>query len=216
MRLRKYQEAADAFGSLANLREAQLTMDTFENRESVSNAYNNFGIALKNTGRLCEAVDALTKAYHRATNGDDQVATFQCAQILQNTGQCLRMQRKPDEARVFYERALEIGIRIGGANHASNALNHLCIARCRRDTAELKEAIQAYTKACEIWMMKSEEECLKETPDVPDQQRLAALQNQCKKELAELIMFVEQAKERATAAQTPLQSGVATPDSGTC
>jgi len=63
-------------------------------------------------------------------------------------------------------------------------------------------------------MTKSEDECLKETPDVPDQQRLAALQHQSKKELAELIMSVEQAK-RTNAPPIPLQSVAAT-DAGSC
>merc|ERR1719253_250210 len=120
-------------------------MDNKEEREALSNAYNNLGIAYKNAGRLPDAVTAMNKAYARATNGDDLVATFQASQILQNTGQCLVAQKKPADARKFYERALEIGLRLFHGEHASHALNHLCIARCYRDEGQVKEAIQTYT-----------------------------------------------------------------------
>lgn len=194
MQLRRWPDAVESFEALVALEDEVFDLNDRENREATSNAYNNLGLAYKNAGRMREAADALSKAYHRATNGDDQVATAQCAQILQNSGQCLRADKKFDEARIFYERALGIGQRLLGPEHSSNALNHLCIARCRRDTGELREAIQAYTKACEVWMHKDPKECLKEMPEVPNEERLASLQQQCKRELAELIMMVEQAR----------------------
>lgn len=195
MQLRKWPEAVESFEALVALEDEVFDLNDRGNREAMSNAYNNLGLAYKSAGRLREAADALAKAYHRATNGDDQVATTQCAQILQNSGQCLRAGKKFDEARRFYERALGIGQRLRGVEHSSNALNHLCIARCRRDTGELREAIQAYTKACEIWAHKDPKECLAETPEVPNEQRLADLQQECKAELAQLVMTIEQARE---------------------
>lgn len=195
MQLRRWPEAVRAFEELLTLQEKVLNMDDSESREATSNAYNSLGLAYKNTGRLCEAADAMSKAYHMATNGDDQVATAQSAQILQNSGQCLRQEGKLEHARLFFERALEIGQRIFGSEHSSNALNYLCIARCRRDTGELKEAIQAYQKALGIWIHKDPKECLKEMPEMPNEQRLAALQHQCKSELAQLITAIEQARQ---------------------
>merc|ERR1712060_1000393 len=127
-----------------------------------SSAYNNLGIACKNAGQMHEAIKALNAAYNRATNGNDQVATPQAAQILQNIAQCLRAEKKLDEAQNMFVRALEIGQRLFGIDHASNALNHMCIARCSRDAGKIKEAIESYTKAVEIWMHKTTETCLAE------------------------------------------------------
>merc|ERR1712159_905665 len=99
-------------------------MDKREHREALSNAYNNLGIARKNAGLLPEAVEALQNAYLRATNGDDEVATPQTSQILQNLGQCFRARKKPEEARRYYERALGVGMRYFPEDHSSHALNY--------------------------------------------------------------------------------------------
>merc|ERR1711920_802753 len=98
----------------------------------------------------------------------------------------------------MYERALEIGQRLFGDDHASNASNHFCIARCRRDEGHLKEAIESYTKAVEIWASKDPEVCLKEMPEVPSKDRLTQLQQLCKQELTQLILLVEQARQSAS------------------
>merc|ERR1712060_203840 len=163
-----------------------------------SSAYNNLGIACKNAGQMHEAIKALNAAYGRATNGDDQVATPQAAQILQNRAQCLRVEKKLNEAQDMFVRALQIGQRLYGNDHASNALNHLCIARCSRDTGKIKEAIESYTKAIEIWMHKPIETCLEEMPEVPSKDRLLQLQQQSRAELGQLVLTVEQARQNAT------------------
>lgn len=199
MQRRKWPEATEAFEAVVALEEATFSMENKDEREALSNAYNNLGIAYKNTGKMSDAVDSLNKAYHMATNGDDKVATFQASQILQNVGQCLRAQKKPDEARKAFQRAMEIGLRTHGAEHAAQALNHLCIARCFKDDGQVKEAIQSYTKAYEIWQSKDAEEILQEMPEVPNKQRLEQLQGECMNELAQLVQMVEQAKAQAMA-----------------
>lgn len=198
MQLRRWSDSAEAFEAVVALEEETYSMEDKDEREGLSNAYNNLGIALKNAGRLSDAVTAMSKAYHRATNGDDQVASFQASQILQNIGQCLRAEKKSDEARKFFERALEIGLRWFYAEHASQALNHLCIARCWKDQGQVREAIQSYTKAYEIWTSKDPKEILEEMPEVPNKERLEQLQTQCRNELGQLIQMVEQARAQAT------------------
>merc|ERR1719221_1118953 len=120
----------------------------------MSNAYNNLGIAYKNSGQMKEALEALSTAYHKATNGDDKVATPEASQILQNMANLLRVQKKHEEARRMFERALEIGQRLHDADHASNALNHMAIGRCQRGEGNIREAIMSFTKAVEIWEAK--------------------------------------------------------------
>lgn len=197
MQLRQWPDAADAFQRVVELEEASFSMDNREQREALSNAYNNLGIARKNTGQMREALEALNSAYLRATNGDDQVATSQAAQILQNIGSLLRTQKKSEEARRMFERALEIGQRIFGCEHSSNALNHMAIARCQKEEGKIKEAIVSYTKAVEIWEEKDSETCLAEMPEVPSQERLVQVQQQVRAELAQLVTAVEQARQRA-------------------
>ncbi|CAE7412816.1 unnamed protein product [Symbiodinium necroappetens] len=67
----------------------EFSMDVAEERGALSNAQNNLGIALKSAQRLDEAASAFNEAYRLSTNGDDKVATYQAAQILQNASQCL-------------------------------------------------------------------------------------------------------------------------------
>eukprot|EP00414_Alexandrium_minutum_P002585 CAMPEP_0113820392 /NCGR_PEP_ID=MMETSP0328-20130328/1217_1 /TAXON_ID=39455 /ORGANISM="Alexandrium minutum" /LENGTH=261 /DNA_ID=CAMNT_0000788327 /DNA_START=1 /DNA_END=781 /DNA_ORIENTATION=+ /assembly_acc=CAM_ASM_000350 len=199
MQLRRWGDAVDAFRAVVDLEEKTFSMSNKEEREALSNAYNNLGIACKNAGRMSEAVEALNASYHKATNGDDQVATSQAAQILQNLAQCLRAAKKMAEAQKMYERALDIGQRLFGPDHSSNALNHLCIARCMRESGQIKEAIQSYTKAVEIWEEKDPETCMKEMPEVPSKDRIAQMQQQCRAELGQLVMMVEQARRAAVA-----------------
>jgi tetratricopeptide (TPR) repeat protein len=196
MQLRKWPESAEAFEALVALEESIYSTDNKEEREALSNASNNLGIAYKNAGRMSDAVAAMNKAYHLATNGDDQIATYQASTILQNIGQCLRAQKKSGEARVFFERALEIGLRLFHGEHASHALNHLCVARCHRDENQLREAIQSYTKALEIWSSKDENELLAEMPEVPNKERLDQLRMQCNSELGQLVQMMEQARQQ--------------------
>merc|ERR1711865_713345 len=99
-------------------------------------------------------------------------------------------------ARRFFERALEIGLRLFHGEHASHALNHLCIARCWKDEGQVKEAIQSYTKAYEIFTSRDPEEILKEMPEVPNKERLGQIQSQCRNELGQLIGMVEQARQQ--------------------
>uniref|UniRef100_A0A7S4W7U5 Uncharacterized protein n=1 Tax=Alexandrium monilatum TaxID=311494 RepID=A0A7S4W7U5_9DINO len=206
MQLKRWGDAVDAFRSVVELEEKTFSMSNREEREALSNAYNNLGIACKSAGRMPEAVEALNAAYHKATNGDDQIATPQAAQILQNLAQCLRAGRKVQEAQMMYEKALGIGQRLFGHDHASNALNHLCIARCLRETGKIREAIQSYTKAVEIWEQKDPETCIKETPELPSKDRIAQMQQQCRAELAQLIMMVEQARRAAAAGEVGASS----------
>jgi tetratricopeptide (TPR) repeat protein len=196
MQLRRWAEATEDLEAVVAIEEETYSMDNKEEREALSNAYNNLGIAYKNAGRLSDAVTAMNKAYHRATNGDDQVASFQASQILQNVGQCLRAQKKSAEARRFFERAMEIGIRHFHGDHASHALNHLCIARCLKDEGQIRGAIQSYTKAYEIWTSKDPKELLAEMPEVPNKERLDQLVAQCRGELGQLVSMVEQAREQ--------------------
>jgi len=197
MQLKRWDDAVEAFRAVIELEEAMFSMSNREEREALSNAYNNLGIACKKAGRMHDAVEALNSAYQRATNGDDQVATSQAAQILQNIAQCLREQRKVPEAQAMYERALEIGQRRLGSEHASNALNHMCIARCLRDAGRVTDAIKSYTRAVEIWMQKDPETCLTEMPEAPSKERLSQLQQQCRAELGQLVLLAEQARRQA-------------------
>ena len=45
------------------------------------------------------------------------------------------------------------------------------IARCLRDQGLIREAIESYAKAMEIWMDKSLDEQMKEMPEVPSKDR---------------------------------------------
>merc|ERR1719213_1530468 len=119
MQLRRFAEASQDFESVVSLEEETYSMEDKDEREALSNAYNNLGIAYKNAGRMDDAITAMNKAYHTATRGDDQIATFQASQILQNVGQALRAQKKSADARKFFERALEIGLRLFHGEHAS-------------------------------------------------------------------------------------------------
>lgn len=204
MRLRKWEDAAEQYVTAIELEEAIYCMDVPEEREALSNAYNNLGIALKNAGKVGDAARALKTAYNTATGGDDKVATSQAAQILQNVGQCLRVEQKPAEARQMFERALEIGHRLHGehasAEHASQTLNHISIGRCCRDEGRLPDAIKAFTKALEIWESKRPEEVLAEMPEMPNAERLKQVQEQAKQELVQLLMMMEQLKAQAASA----------------
>jgi len=208
MQLRRWPDAAEAFEALVALQEATFSMENKDERESLSNSCNNLGIAYKNAGRMSEAVGAMLKAYQRATNGDDKVATPQAAQILQNVGQCYRSQRKLDDALRFYLRALEIGQGIFPDDHASHALNYLCVARCHRDLGQVKQAVEAYTQAVTILGKKDPEECLREMPEVPNKERLAKLQEECRAELGQIVLAMEHARQQAaTATVDPAADG---------
>jgi len=118
-------------------------------------------------------------------------------------GQCLRAEKKNAEARQIFERAFEIGQRLHGPEHASHALNHLCIARCNAAEGRTREAIQVYAKALEIWEKKTPEECLAEMPELPNKERLGQVQQQAKAELAQLLMLVEQMNSQAVSEGAP-------------
>eukprot|EP00929_Paragymnodinium_shiwhaense_P061364 TRINITY_DN30640_c0_g1_i1.p1 TRINITY_DN30640_c0_g1~~TRINITY_DN30640_c0_g1_i1.p1 ORF type:complete len:448 (+),score=137.70 TRINITY_DN30640_c0_g1_i1:93-1436(+) len=197
MQLRRWPEAVEAFQAVVEIEEDLFNMDKEAELEALSNAYNNLGIATKNTGRMDDAVKAMRTAYVKLTNGDDKVATMQASQILQNIGQCLRAQKKPGEAKTVFSRSLEIGLRLVGAEHASQALGHICVARCQRDEGNIREAMQSFLEAIKIWESKPAEEVLKETPELPNKDRLAQMQEQVKQELAQLVYLCEQAKENA-------------------
>lgn len=66
MRQRRWDEAVAAFQNAVDLQEAHYSMEKAEEREALSNAYNNLGIALKNVGRLESAIEALNHAYMKA------------------------------------------------------------------------------------------------------------------------------------------------------
>lgn len=196
MRLKRWPETAEAFQKAVELQEETANSMKLEDREALSNAYNNLGIALKNSGKMAAAVENLHKAYLKATNGDDQVANPQASQILQNIAQCLVQQGKTEEARHMYGRALERGQRMYRSDHASHSLNYLCIARCYKKEGKLPEAIKSYTTAYEILTKKESEEILKEMPEVPTQDRLVQLQEQCRQELAQLVLCMEEMKRQ--------------------
>jgi len=198
MRLRVWDQAEKAFERACEIQEAVYSMDKNDEREALANAYNNLGIARKNGGKLSEAVEALNTSYAKATNFDDQVAT---PQVLQNLAQALVQQGKIEEARGMYSRALEVGQRLYGPDHASHGLNHLGIARCLKKEGNLGDAIRAYTTAYELWTKKDPQVCLAEMPEVPTKERFSMLQEQCRQELAQIVLFVEEAKKRAAAGE---------------
>lgn len=202
MRLKRWQDSVDALKSVVTLEEATFSPMCQEEREAMSNAYNNLGIALKSAGRMKDAVEALNNAYLRATNGDDQVATLQTAQILQNVGQCHMAERKAPEARAAYERALDITQRLLGPESAGNALGWICLARAFRAEGRLKDAVRAYAKALEIWAPLKAEECLAVMPELPSKDRLEQVQSQCRQELAQLLALAEESKAQAQAQGT--------------
>lgn len=208
MQLKQWSEAVEAFEKLVELEEATLSLDSHSDREKMSVAYNSLGVARRNAGQYEKAAEALNMAYHRATNGDDQVATPLAAQVLQNIGQCFKAQGKNKEALGVYERGLELGQRLYGDSHASQSLNHLCVARCHRDMGQFKEAVEAYAKAHQIWTSKDLETCLQETPDVPNKERLVGLQKQCENELAQLVLVLEEAKRRAESGELEADTSV--------
>ncbi|CAE7615425.1 SGT2, partial [Symbiodinium microadriaticum] len=194
LRLRRWADAVSTWQAVVSMETEEFSMDVAEERGALSNAQNNLGIALKSAQRLDEAASAFNEAYRLSTNGDDKVATYQAAQILQNASQCLLAQAKAKEARSFSARALEITQRVFGERHASLALANLALARCLRAEGELRQAVAAYARALEIFAQKTNEECLGEIPEVPSHDRLEQLQGQVKAELAELLAIAEQAK----------------------
>merc|ERR1740121_1824367 len=145
---------------------------------------------------MTDAVNVLNQAYLMATDGDLAAATPQVSQICQNMAQCFVQQKRYDDAKDMYSRALAIGSRLFGPNHASHALNHLGIARCLKKEGKLPEAIKSYTTCYELWTSKEPEECVREMPEVPNKECLAKLQKQCHDELAELVLFLEELKRR--------------------
>mmetsp|Transcript_116816 Transcript_116816/g.184748 ORF Transcript_116816/g.184748 Transcript_116816/m.184748 type:complete len:435 (+) Transcript_116816:108-1412(+) len=202
MQVRRWPDSCEALEAVVKLEESIFSMDDKDEREALSNAYNNLGIAYKNAQRFSDAVKVLKKSYHTATNGDDKIATLQASQILQNIGQCLRAEKKPADARKFFERASEIGFQLYYSEHASHASNHLCIARCHRDEGNVKEAIQCYTKALEIWSSKDPKELLAEMPEVPNAERLEQLKATCTAELGQLVEMIEHARQQVSAQES--------------
>lgn len=207
LRLRRWADAVSTWQAVVSMETEEFSMDVAEERGALSNAQNNLGIALKSAQRLDEAASAFNEAYRLSTNGDDKVATYQAAQILQNASQCLLAQAKAKEARSFSARALEITQRVFGERHASLALANLALARCLRAEGELRQAVAAYARALEIFAQKTNEECLGEIPEVPSHDRLEQLQGQVKAELAELLAIAEQAKASAASAAATAQGG---------
>lgn len=199
MRMRRWQESADCFRAVVTLEEATFSPNCREERDALSSAYNNLGIALKNGGQMREAIEALRSAYLRATNDDDQVATLQAAQILQNIGQCHLAEKRPAEARCWLDRALEILQRLLGPNHSSLALARLALARALKAEGRLRDALEAYARALEIWGEKTTEQCLMEMPEMPSSERLLLVQQQCKEELAQLLLIADRARETQSA-----------------
>lgn len=205
MKLRRWEESAEAYGRAVIIQEELYSADNAEEQESLTNMYNNLGIAQKNSGKNAEAVVSLKKAYANGTRLDDLMATPQVGQILQNLAQCLLQQCKPDEARGMYARALEVGQRLHGGEHASLGLNHLGIARCLTREGKIVDAIRAYTSAYELWNAKDVEECLREIPECPSKERFEQIQSQCQQELAQLVLQVEAAKRQVQEQQQPTQ-----------
>eukprot|EP00931_Biecheleriopsis_adriatica_P122472 TRINITY_DN97464_c0_g1_i1.p1 TRINITY_DN97464_c0_g1~~TRINITY_DN97464_c0_g1_i1.p1 ORF type:complete len:435 (-),score=127.43 TRINITY_DN97464_c0_g1_i1:45-1349(-) len=213
MRLKRWSDAAESWRAVVGMETEVFSMENHEEREALSNASNNLGIALKNAGKLKEATDALNEAYMLSTNGDDKVATYQSSQILQNVSQCLLAQGKPGEAKNVSARAMEICQRIFGEEHATQALGNLCLARCLRAGGQIREAVTAYAKCLEIFSKKTAEECLAEIPEVPSKDRLQQLQQQCRGELAQLVAMAEQAKAAAQAQGAQEAAGSGYPSS---
>lgn len=193
MREKRWPDAAEAFQSAVDMQEAMPPAQ--QDKEAMSNAYNNLGIACKSCGRMAAAVEALNKSYVIATKGDDQVATPQASQILQNLAQCLLQQDKTEEARHMYTRALQIGQRLFGADHAAHALNYMGIARCLKRESKVPEALKSYTTAYELLTSREPEVCLKEMPELPNKERLAQVIEQCRQELAQLVLLLEELKD---------------------
>ncbi|CAE7617228.1 SGT2 [Symbiodinium natans] len=214
LRLRRWADAVSTWEVVVGMETEEFSMDVAEEREALSNAQNNLGIALKNAQRLDKAGTAFNEAYRLSTNGDDKVATYQAAQILQNASQCLLAQGKAQEARSLSARALEIAQRILGENHASLALANLALARCLRAEGQLRPAVTAYAKTLEIFAQKTSEECLAEIPEVPSRERLDQLQGQVKAELAQLLAIAEQAKANMGSASATSDGAAATGSGG--
>eukprot|EP00930_Biecheleria_cincta_P043687 TRINITY_DN29980_c0_g1_i1.p1 TRINITY_DN29980_c0_g1~~TRINITY_DN29980_c0_g1_i1.p1 ORF type:complete len:452 (-),score=126.81 TRINITY_DN29980_c0_g1_i1:16-1323(-) len=207
MRLKRWPDAAESWQAVVDMETKEFSMDVIEERDAISSASNNLGIALKNAGKLEAAVSALNEAYQLSTSGDDKIATYQASQILQNVSQCLLAQGKPGEARSVCARAADICQRLFGEEHAAHALSNLCLARCLRADGQFREAVTTYAKALEVFSKKTTKECLAELPEVPSEERLLQLQNQCKGELAQLLALAEQAQARGTAATASEQAG---------
>ncbi|CAJ1354123.1 unnamed protein product [Effrenium voratum] len=199
LRLRRWPDAIDCWQAVVQMESEEFSMEILEERQALSNAQNNLGIALKNATRLAEAFGSFQEAYRLATNGDDKVATYQASQILQNASQCLLAQGKAKEARSFCSRAQEICQRLFGEFHGSLALGSLALARCCRAEGDLRGAVGNYAKCLELFEQKTQEEILAELPEVPSVQRLQQLLQQAKAELAQLLAFAEQAKAQASA-----------------
>lgn len=197
LRHRRWDEAAEAFSEVVRVEEEVYSMQNLDEREALSNAYNNLGIAYKSAGQMSKAVEAMQTAYNKASNGNDQTATIQAAQILENIAQCMRAQQRYEEAKQFYSRSIEITARLRRPDHASLALSRVGLARCLRDEGKLSEAIDCYSAALKIWMSKEPEVCLEETPELPDKARLVQVQVQTKKELAQLLAIVEEVRKKA-------------------
>lgn len=197
VKMKRWSDASEVFQEVVTMQEATYSLANDEERQALSNAHNNLGICQKNDGKLSQAIESLDRAYHLATNGDDKVATPEAGQILQNIGKCLQASRRFSEAEVVFVRALDVGKRAFGEDHASHALNYVCIARCQTSVGKVREAIEAYSHAMMIWTRKDLETCLKEMPDVPNKDRLLTLQQSCRDELGALVVAMEQARQHA-------------------
>ena len=189
MRVGRSQEAFDTFVVLAKLQE-QLDDGSSASRDGLASTYSNIGICAKACGRLDEAIEAQKKALQKTTGGNELgVNSDTSARILQNLGQAYSAKMMVAEARDAYTKSLEIVLQKYGAEHGSVGLAYLCLARLPDES--VSQQLELYDRCLKILDVGGSQsrmdQLLKEVPEVPSRDRLAALVATLKTERAKLL-----------------------------
>ncbi|MDX2547024.1 tetratricopeptide repeat protein [Streptomyces sp. WI04-05B] len=116
------------------------------NRHREAGAWNNLGIALREAGRVAEAVEAHTRArdLHQAVGNRDREAM-----AWNNLGGALREAGRVAEAVEAHTRARDLHQAVGDRHGEASAWNNLGIAL--REAGGVAEAVEAYTRARDLY-----------------------------------------------------------------
>jgi tetratricopeptide (TPR) repeat protein len=138
-----WQRFFDDLGTTS--RAAQLAANRIGNRILEAWAYSNLGIALRETGRTQESIDALIRAralYQTMGDLDGEATTWD------NLGNALQAAALADEAITAHTRALDLFRTVGNRPGEARSWNNLGASISR--TGRAAAAIQAYGRCLEI------------------------------------------------------------------
>ncbi|WP_327400343.1 tetratricopeptide repeat protein [Streptomyces sp. NBC_01288] len=126
-------------------RIAQQAAQDLGDRELEASAWNNLGVALREAGRVQEAIDAHTRARDLlVTIGDRELE----ASAWNNLGVALREAGRVQEAIDAHTRARDLLVTIGDRELEASAWNNLGVAL--REAGRVQEAIDAHTQARDL------------------------------------------------------------------